>query len=352
MNRRNPLRVERLEERETRDASLGLVTALPATAPLADQGPPDALLHAVDSPQGVGACGDFALQATFDEEGPPGQAPHYRADALFSDPEALGGCLPPEAGAAPLGMVARAARDASLDERAPGQAPHHRADTLFSDPEALEGCRPHFAETLPQRGPEALSRPDSPSSPPPREAAPDERAGGSAKAPGPDAVLPGWLFLCNYTRKAIRNDEARRGALPDHEDVQQQVYLEWREEVGAGQGALGNLLRDESPERRALRGVVPRVIGRARYDHNRKKAMLQLVDRASPRSPAGQDCLDARIDRACGVANLSPRERRLLELREQGATFEEIGTELRMSKQRVCEALRAAIGRLRKVYSA
>src|SRR5712691_10072111 len=47
-----------------------------------------------------------------------------------------------------------------------------------------------------------------------------------------DASPQGCHLLCNYTRKAIRNEEQRYGRLADHEDVVHQVYVEWREQVG------------------------------------------------------------------------------------------------------------------------
>ena len=30
----------------------------------------------------------------------------------------------------------------------------------------------------------------------------------------------------------MRNEQARYGPLADHEDIQQQIYVEWREQVG------------------------------------------------------------------------------------------------------------------------
>src|SRR5690349_6864137 len=45
---------------------------------------------------------------------------------------------------------------------------------------------------------------------------------------GPSAEPPeGWQFLSNYARKAIRNEELHYGALPDHDDILQQIYVEW-----------------------------------------------------------------------------------------------------------------------------
>jgi hypothetical protein len=168
---------------------------------------------------------------------------------------------------------------------------------------------------------------------------------------GLDPIPSGWSFLCNYTRKAIRNDEARRGPLPGHEDVVQQVYLEWRQLVGPGEETLANLLEADSLERQALRAIVPRVIGRARYEHNRWQTTSELIDSPAPLDRTSQDWRDLQIDVQGGAGNVRPRERRILELRGQGETFEKIGEELQMSRQRVCEAFNATLDRLRELYS-
>jgi len=54
---------------------------------------------------------------------------------------------------------------------------------------------------------------------------------------------------------------------------------------------------------------------------------------------------------ALGAGNLVPQEMRLLELRRQGMTFEEIGTEIGMVKQRVYEIYSSALDRLQKIYA-
>ena len=72
----------------------------------------------------------------------------------------------------------------------------------------------------------------------------------------------------------------------------------------------------------------------------------------APVKPTEQDWIDMQVDWASGAGRLGPRERQLLELRGQGKTFEEIGSELGLAKQRVCELLNAAIDRLQELYSA
>ena len=86
-------------------------------------------------------------------------------------------------------------------------------------------------------------------------------------APAPDgqtAGLAGWRFLYNYTRKAIRNEQLRRGALADSEDLVQQVFVEWWERVGSRDRALSAVLNRDSPEHFLLRKTVRRVLDRFR----------------------------------------------------------------------------------------
>lgn len=160
----------------------------------------------------------------------------------------------------------------------------------------------------------------------------------------------GWQFLCNYTRKALRNEELRYGSLPDHEDVLHEVFVEWREQVGPNDAALTNLLKSESPERQQLRKTVRRVLDHVRYEQSKQKRVVELIDQPAPVKPGEQDWIDVRLDWATGAGSLAARERQLLELRGQGKTFEEIGAEMGLLKQRVCELYSAAVDRLQELY--
>jgi DNA-directed RNA polymerase specialized sigma subunit len=161
----------------------------------------------------------------------------------------------------------------------------------------------------------------------------------------------GYLFLCNYTEKAVRTDEHRRGPLPDHEDIVHQVFVEWREQVGPEEQHLANLLDRESVERQVLRRTVPRVISRARYENNKHADRVGATDLPAQASAPAQDWTDLRIDLEQGVGNLAPHERQILELRRQGKTFDEIGAEVGMAKQRASEICSAVVARLQKIYS-
>jgi RNA polymerase sigma factor (sigma-70 family) len=165
-----------------------------------------------------------------------------------------------------------------------------------------------------------------------------------------DLVPLGWQFLCNYTRKAIRNDAQRFGRPPDQEEIIQQIFVEWSEQVGASAQSLSNLLDKSSAERQVLRKTVRRVLDHARYEQNRDSRTLQLIDQAAPADPAEQDWRDLQIDLAQGVGRLDAQSRKLLELRSYGKTFEEIGVELGLRKQRVFEIYSAAIDRLQTIY--
>ena len=160
----------------------------------------------------------------------------------------------------------------------------------------------------------------------------------------------GWQFLSNYARKAIRNEELHYGTLPDHDDILQQIYVEWREQVGAGDTALASLLHKDSAERQVLRKAVRRVLDHARYEQTRQKRVLALHDQPAPVRPSAQDWIDVRLDWSLGVGRLDARAKQVLELRSQGKTFAEIGAEMGLLKQRVFEMYSAALGRLRQVY--
>ena len=163
----------------------------------------------------------------------------------------------------------------------------------------------------------------------------------TAEAPAPtaDAETAGWRFLVNYTRKSIANDEARYGPLPDHDDIVQQTYLMWRQQTGPETTAWNSLFDKDSPERGVLRKTVRQVLDRVRYELRRQQRTLKLYDQAMPAKPLEQDWLDLQIDWDQGDGGLGPRERQALELRRQGMTMEEIGSEMGMVKQRVHELL-------------
>jgi RNA polymerase sigma factor (sigma-70 family) len=165
-----------------------------------------------------------------------------------------------------------------------------------------------------------------------------------------DAVPSGWEFLRNYVRKAIRNEERRHGRLPDHEDLVQQVFVQWWEQVGPHERAFARVLQVESPERFALRKTVRRVLDHVRYEHNRDRRQVALFDRPAPVNPDEQDWQDLCLDWTLDGASPDARARQLLELRRQGLTFQEIGDELGLLKQRVSELYNAAIELLQERY--
>jgi hypothetical protein len=130
-----------------------------------------------------------------------------------------------------------------------------------------------------------------------------------------------------------------------------QVFVEWREQVGPDEQHLTNLLDKDSFERQVLRRTVPRVISRARYANDRYAEQVDATELPAQARSAAQDWTDLRIDLEQGVGNLAPYERHILELRRQGKTFDEIGAEVGMAKQRASEICSDVIGRLQAVYS-
>jgi RNA polymerase sigma factor (sigma-70 family) len=174
---------------------------------------------------------------------------------------------------------------------------------------------------------------------------PTSRPLAQATAP-PQAVQ----FLTNYTRKAIRNAELKIGRLPDHEDIVHQAFVDWRERVGRGNQVFDNLLNRDSVERQVFRKSVRRAIDQARYERGRQARMVELQDQPAPANPERQEWIDLQLDWSLSAGRPGFRQRQVLELRRQGKTFEEIGAELGMIKQRVCEIFNSAIERLNQTY--
>jgi hypothetical protein len=174
---------------------------------------------------------------------------------------------------------------------------------------------------------------------------------GDSPAPSDDAAMAAWRFLANYSKKAIYNDESRFGSLPDHEDLVHQIYADWLEQVKNDNGRPADVLNRDSGERLTLRKTVRRVLDHARYETTKQRRMVELIDQPARVNRAEADWVDMQIDAACGTLQLDPRERRLLELRREGKTFEEIGSEIGLVKQRVYEMYNSALGALQELYA-
>jgi hypothetical protein len=159
-----------------------------------------------------------------------------------------------------------------------------------------------------------------------------------------------WAFLRNYATKAIRREEFARGPLPDHADIIQQIYVEWREGVASGNDVHARVLERDSPERSVFRGAVRRVLDRTRYDATKQRRRADVTADETAAAAPTRDWADLEIDLAQGVGRLTQRERDILDLRRWGMTFEEIGTKLGMPRQRVFEAYSELLDRLSAIY--
>jgi hypothetical protein len=160
-----------------------------------------------------------------------------------------------------------------------------------------------------------------------------------------------WDFLRNYATKAIRRDERIRGPLADHADIIQQIYVEWREEVPAGRESHTRLLDAQSAERAAFRTAVRRVLDRSRYDDAKQRRLAAVNEQEVESRARPREWVDLEIDLALGVGRLTFRQRRILDLRRAGMTFDEIGTEVGLPKQRVFEEFTDVIERLTALYA-
>jgi DNA-directed RNA polymerase specialized sigma24 family protein len=165
-----------------------------------------------------------------------------------------------------------------------------------------------------------------------------------------DPVERGYQYLCHYARHSIRAAERRVGPLRDHDDLVQQTCVEWLEQAGPPAEALPRLLEQAPVEMQLLRAVVTRVIARAIYQQKKQSVVLDFNDWPAPGNAVERDWAEFKADCDQGVGNLSRREWQVLDLRRQGKTFEEIGAELRLPRQRVWEVYRAVEARLRRIY--
>jgi DNA-directed RNA polymerase sigma subunit (sigma70/sigma32) len=156
--------------------------------------------------------------------------------------------------------------------------------------------------------------------------------------------------LRNYATKAIHREEFARGPLPDHADIIQQIYVEWREGVGTAENVHAQVLERDSAERVAFRGAVRRVLDRARYDAVKQRRRADMTPDDTAASASTGDWADLEIDLAQGIGKLTERERDILSFRRWGMTFEEIGEKLGMSRQRVFEAYAGLLDRLSAIY--
>jgi hypothetical protein len=165
-----------------------------------------------------------------------------------------------------------------------------------------------------------------------------------------DPVERGYQYLCHYARHSIHAAERRVGPLRDHDDLVQQICVEWLEHAGPPAEALPRLLEQAPAEMQLLRAVVTRVIARAVYQQRRQYVVLDCNDWPARASAVERDWAEFKADCEQGVGNLSRREWQVLELRRQGKTFEEIGADLRLARQRVWEVYHAVEARLREIY--
>jgi hypothetical protein len=175
---------------------------------------------------------------------------------------------------------------------------------------------------------------------------------GALSPPGKpqDPVAAGYLYLCNYARHAIHTAEGRVGPLPDHDDIIQQICVEWLERAGPPNVAFPRLLDKAPAEMRLLRETVHRVIMRITYQHRKAGVNADLSGWPAPDRPLERAWLDFKSDCERGVGHLTLQEWHVLELRRQGHTFAEIGATIGMPRQRAWEICENVVARLQQIY--
>jgi hypothetical protein len=165
------------------------------------------------------------------------------------------------------------------------------------------------------------------------------------------AAQRGLERLCAYAWRSIHNAErVQGGRFLCPEDMVQDIYLAWRELTGPQpeEQALAKLLENDSREMGLLRVAVQRVIARTHYQQARWRRTVGGPPAVA--KPGGQEGIDWKDFWESVVGRLTPREKQILELRKQEKTFAEIGAELGMSKQRVCELFHDVVTRLQNDY--
>jgi hypothetical protein len=165
-----------------------------------------------------------------------------------------------------------------------------------------------------------------------------------------EPVAEGYQYLCNYSRNAIHAAERRVGLLSDHEDIIQQICVEWLEKAGPPETAFPKLLEKSPPEMQLLRETVSRVIARAIYHQRKSRVALGITECPAPAKTSERDWTEFKSDCEQGVGHLTQREWHILELRRQGKTFAEIGAEFGILRQRVWEIYHNVEGRLQKIF--
>jgi len=165
-----------------------------------------------------------------------------------------------------------------------------------------------------------------------------------------DPEAEGYRYLCGYAGHAIRTAERRVGPLRDHEDIIQQICVEWLEQAGPPEKAFPRLLDKAPAEMHLLRGTVNRVIARVVYQQRKRLLIADFTDWAAPSRSAEMDWVEFKSDCEKGVGRLTRQEWQVLELRRQGMSFGDIGCEMGLPKQRVWEVYHAVEARLRKIY--
>jgi hypothetical protein len=165
-----------------------------------------------------------------------------------------------------------------------------------------------------------------------------------------DPVAAGYQYLCNYSRQAIHTAERRVGPLHDHDDIIQQICLEWLEQAGPPDGAFPRLLEKAPAEMQLLRETVHRVITRITYQQRKGRVNADLSRWPAPDRPAERAWVDFKSDCERGVGHLTQQEWQILELRRQGHTFGEIGSTIGMLRQRAWEIYHDVVARLQHIY--
>lgn len=153
----------------------------------------------------------------------------------------------------------------------------------------------------------------------------------------------GLRYLMNYANKSIRKN--RSLSEQDHDDLLQDIYMEWWICTGFEVAALPKLLQTDSPERQSLRESIYRVFGRYRYRQTAHRT-ADLNDGDAVDAPLAEDARDFALDMNRWLDNLPDLEAKIIDLYYfQHKTMDEIGAETGLAKQRVSEIHQRALAK-------
>ncbi len=137
-----------------------------------------------------------------------------------------------------------------------------------------------------------------------------------------------------YAWGAVRNSERSYGPIRDAEDVVQQIITEWIAEVGNKPEAYDRLRQPDSEESFLLQMLIRRVLNSTRYERRTyTRRFEQLGETTDRRRWLLVRLIDLQLDLESALREMPPELQKVIVMRKEERTFEEIGAEMNISRQ-------------------